>query len=65
MQDTESAAEGTESCLNYGSTMTREEAALGIAREVAETPRRQGLVTHWNGSCEKRIGARLDWKRRR
>jgi hypothetical protein len=49
-QDTEAAVEGYGLCFNYGAVEEGEHAALMIA---------------WDGSWDKRIQLKLDWKRRR
>jgi hypothetical protein len=65
MQDTESAVDGSGLYLNYGSVDDGEPAQLGIGREIVQALKQQGLETKWNGKLEQRIGAKLDWKRRR
>lgn len=64
-QDTEAAVDGSGLMLNYGASEEGEAAALIIAREIVAELERHGLVTDWNGSWDKRIGVKLDWKRRR
>lgn len=65
MQDTEAAVEGQGVYLNYGAVTEGEAAALEIAREVVATIQRHDLAVVWDGTWQKRIGVRLDWKRRR
>jgi len=65
MQDTEAAVEGLGIYLSYGADQEGVAPALEIAREVAATIRRHGLVVDWDGVWGKRIGVRLDWKRKR
>lgn len=65
MQDTESAVEGHGLYLNYGAVPNGETAAVGIGQEIAATLKQQGLLVDWDGTWAKRIGVRLDWKRRR
>jgi hypothetical protein len=65
MQDTESASEGGGLFLNYGAVDPDKNADLKIAANVVETLKRRGLETDWDGTNEKRIGVKLDWKRRR
>jgi hypothetical protein len=65
MQDTESAVDGGGLYLNYGSVDDGEKAALAIANEVVGALKRRGLDTDWDGSWKRRIGVKLDWKRRR
>jgi hypothetical protein len=64
-QDTEGAVESGDLYLSYGSVEDGEAAALAVGKEVAEELRRYGLATSWNGRWDKRIGLKLDWKRRR
>jgi hypothetical protein len=64
MQDTESAARGSGLLLFYGAVEKDEELALRIANEIIDALQRQGLKTEWDGSWSKRIGVKLDWKRR-
>jgi hypothetical protein len=65
MQDTESASEGGGLFLNYGSVDSDKNADLKIAAQVVEALKRRGLKTDWDGTIEKRVGVKLDWKRRR
>ncbi len=65
MQDTESAVEGHGLYLNYGAVQDGEAAAVGIGQEIAASLKQQGLKLDWDGTLTKRIGVRLDWKRRR
>ena len=65
MQDTESAAEGRGLYLAYGAADEGELAALGVAGEIVDTLRTQGLDVAWEGTWDKRIQVSLDWKRRR
>ena len=65
MQDTERAVEGQGVYLSYGAVKEGEAPALEIARKVATTIQRHGLVVDWDGTWNKRIGVRLDWKRKR
>lgn len=64
MQDTESAVEGGGLYLNYGAIQDGEAAAIGIGKEIAASLRQQGLQVE-DETWAKRIGVRLDWKRRR
>jgi len=64
MQDTESATDGYGLCLNYGSVVNGEEAAISIGHEIVDAMQRNGLKTQWDGSWSKRIIVSLDWKRR-
>ena len=65
MQDTESAAGGHGLYLNYGSIRSDTQASLKVAGEVVEALERHNLKTEWNGTIERRISVKLDWKRRR
>jgi hypothetical protein len=65
MQDTESAVEGGGLYLNYGAVQDGEVAAVGIGKEIAASLKQQGLQIDWDETYAKRIGVRLDWKRRR
>jgi hypothetical protein len=65
MQDTESAVEGGGLYLNYGAVQDGEAAAVGIGKEIAASLKQQGLQVDWDETWAKRIGVRLDWKRRR
>ncbi len=65
MQDTESAVEGGGLYLNYGAVQDGDAAAVGIGKEIAASLKQQGLQVDWDETWAKRIGVRLDWKRRR
>jgi len=65
MQDTESAVDGYGLCLNYGSAEEGELAAIRIGHEICDAIRAKVLVVEWDGSWEKRIAVKVDWKRRR
>lgn len=43
---------------------TYEKNALGIAREVCECLRNEGLKVDWNGELSQKIGLSLNWQRR-
>lgn len=64
MQDTESAVEGGGLYLNYGAKEDREEAWVGIGREIQQELEKHGLTTDWDGTLGKRVGVSLDWKKR-
>lgn len=64
MQDTESAVEGHGLYLNYGAVDEGEQSALDVAREIVAEINGVGLQAEWDGSWSKRIGVKLDWKRR-
>ncbi len=38
--------------------------ALGIAREVCQCLREEGLEVDWDGSFAKKFGVSVDWRRR-
>lgn len=65
MQDTEAAIEGHGLYLNYGAVREGEAAAIAIGHEIAASLRQHGLQVDWDGTLAKRIGLKLDWKRRR
>ena len=65
MQDTERATEGGGLYLNYGATEDGEAAAIQIANELCDALRAGGLTVDWDGSSRRRIGVKLDWKKRR
>ena len=64
MQDTESAVDGYGLHLNYGAVEEGEVPALDVARQIAREIAGSGLTIDWDGSWAKRIGVKLDWKRR-
>jgi len=63
-QDTERAAEGGGIFLNYGACEDGEEPAIATGRAIVAELERHGLETDWDGTWDKRIGVKLDWKRR-
>jgi hypothetical protein len=65
MQDTERAVEGGGLYLNYGSIDDEEKIALEVANEIVDVLQGEGLETEWDGTWQKRIRVKLDWKRRR
>jgi hypothetical protein len=65
MQDTEAATDGGGLYLNYGAVEEGENAALEVAATIVSELERNGLGVDWDGSWGKRIGIKLDWKRRR
>lgn len=65
VQDTEGAVENGGLFLSYGSPTQDEATALRIGHAVVDALERHGLKTMWNGEWSKRIGVRVDWKRRR
>jgi len=64
-QDTDAAVDGDGLYLAYGATEKGEAAMVAIGRIVSDALSRHGLEVAWDGSAEKRIFVRLDWKRRR
>lgn len=64
MQDTESAVDGYGLYLAYGAVEDGERAAVDVGRRIADEVSRAGLQVDWDGSWAKRIGVKLDWKRR-
>lgn len=64
MQDTESAVDGYGLHLNYGAVDDGEAPALDVGRRIADELSGIGLQVEWDGSWAKRIGVKLDWKRR-
>lgn len=64
MQDTEGAVDGSGLYLNYGAVEEGEQAALDVAREISGEIESSSLKVDWDGSWQKRIGVKLDWKRR-
>lgn len=65
MQDTESAVVGGGLYLNYGAVQDGKAAAVEIGKEIAASLKQQGLKVDWDETGAKRIGVKLDWKRRR
>lgn len=63
-QDTAIAMGGDGLHLDYGSTKPDEKASIRIGNEVASTLKAQGLEVDWDGTINRRIRVRLDWKRR-
>lgn len=63
-QDTEGALDG-ELYLAYGAVKEGEPAFVAIGHEVARALRAEGLAVEWNGDIERRIGVRLEWRKRR
>lgn len=63
-QDTDSAVDGEGLYFCYGSTKEGTKAALAIANEIADTLKKHGLKTDWDGTWDKRISAELKWQKR-
>ncbi len=64
-QDTERAVEGGGLYLNYGAPADEREPALAVAREIAAAIGAEGLAVEWDGTWERRIHVKLDWRKRR
>lgn len=63
-QDTDNATEGHGLYLTYGHLDGSVANGVAIGRVVVDALREAGLETDWDGTFGKRIGVRLDWKRR-
>lgn len=63
-QDTDGATEGHGLYLTYGHIDGSEANSVAIGRRIVAALRDAGLETEWDGSIDKRIAVRLDWKRR-
>ena len=64
-QETQLAALYGSLSLNYGPTLGGEKECVDIGREIVSTLRAHGLQVEWDETMQKRIGIKLDWKRRR
>lgn len=64
-QDTERVVEDGTLLLAYGACSDVKAEQLGVANEIVRTIRENGLRVEWDGSLEKRILVRLEWKKRR
>jgi hypothetical protein len=64
-QDTDRVVEDGVLLLAYGACSDVKEEQLAVANEIARTVRENGLQVDWDGSLEKRIMVRVDWKKRR
>jgi hypothetical protein len=65
MQDTEGACAGGHLYLAYGATSDDPGQARRVGERVVEALRRAGLTAEWDGDPSRRIGVRLEWRRRR
>ncbi|MCX6956374.1 MAG: hypothetical protein NTV51_29925 [Verrucomicrobia bacterium] len=65
MQDTEHAVGGHGVYLAYGATEEGAAAATRIAHEICDALRDEGLKVDWDGTPQRRVLVKLDWKRRR
>lgn len=63
-QDTDRAVQGGGLYLTFGHVDGGEVSGVAIGRIVADALNDAGLETDWDGTFGKRIGVRLDWKRR-
>ncbi|MCC7250802.1 hypothetical protein [Hyphomicrobium sp.] len=63
-QDTDNAAEGHGLYLTYGHVDGGEDNSVAVGRVIVDALRKAGLDTEWDGTLRKRIGVRLDWRRR-
>jgi hypothetical protein len=64
-QDTDRVVEDGVLLLAYGACSDVKAEQLGVANEIVKTIRENGLRVEWDGSLEKRILVRLEWKKRR
>jgi hypothetical protein len=64
-QDTDRVVEDGCLYLAYGACSDVREEQLEVAEEIARIIRENGLTVEWDGSLEKRIMVRLEWKKRR
>lgn len=64
MQDTEAAVDGHGIFLAYGAASPDGD-AVAIGRAIVAALEREGLKPDWDGSLERRIYVRMDWKKRR
>jgi hypothetical protein len=72
MQATESAVQGAGLWLAYGAVLPGKpgeehyrQAAVAVGHEIVRALEHEGLALEWNGTVEKTIHVKLDWKRRR
>lgn len=64
MQDTSRAVDGMGVMLSYGAHDGTAGSGVAIGREIAAAITAAGLTCEWDGSFDKRINVRLDWRRR-
>jgi hypothetical protein len=71
-QTTEAAVQGSGLWLAYGAVLPGKpsdahyaQAAVAVGHEVVRALAHEGLSSEWNGTAEKTIHVKLDWKRRR
>lgn len=63
-QATESATEGDDLWLSYGSTDQQDDTVAAVANEAVEVLRSHGLDASWNGDRAKKIHVPVTWQRR-
>jgi len=64
-QDTESAAGGGGLFLAFSAAEEKGEGEIGIGHRVVRALEREGLQVEWDGTTERRIYVRMQWRRRR
>lgn len=64
-QDTERVLEDGSLFLAYGACSDVKAEQLEVANEIARIIRENGLTVEWDGSLEKRIMVKAEWKKRR
>jgi len=64
-QDTERAVEDGSLFLAYGACSDDKAEQRAVADEIAKIIRENGLAVEWDGSLEKRMQVKVDWKKRR
>jgi hypothetical protein len=64
-QDTDAAVETGSLFLAYGACSDEKATQLEVANEIARTIKENGLRVEWEGSLEKRMLVKLEWKKRR
>jgi hypothetical protein len=65
MQDTEGACADGFLYLAYGSVSGDRQETVNVGQRIARSLERAGLTVEWDGSAARRIGVRLQWRRRR
>ncbi len=65
-QDTESAVDGHGLYFNYGAVNENasDEDHIAIGKNLSSSLRAQGFEVDWDNSLSRRIGLKMDWKRR-
>ena len=64
-QDVEGIVGDGEMYMSYGSSSKGDAAAVAIGHEIVAALKKAGITTEWDGRIERRIGVKLDWKKRR